>query len=129
MSEIRIPLARPMPGHNGEVRELVMREPTFNDFMDLGDPYQIAQSPEGSNFAIVDPEVVRGYFQRMLVEPKHPETPDQRLDQGRAGGAGGDPAFFPGRRRGQRTLADLADDLAFELDQGSRRSGNCPSRS
>ncbi len=73
MSEIRIPLTRPVPGHHGDVRELVLREPTFNDFMDLGDPYQIAQSPEGSNFAIVDPEVVRGYFERMLIEPKHPE--------------------------------------------------------
>ena len=67
---VTIPLAEPLLGHHGAIHKVVVREPTFEDYIDLGgDPYTVARSAEGAAFVVEDAEKVRAYVNRCIVEP------------------------------------------------------------
>ncbi|MGU3665805.1 hypothetical protein ACLBX9_16625 [Methylobacterium sp. A49B] len=67
---VRIPLPEPLPGHKGPITEVVIRRPTFSDYLDCGgEPYSIGQSEEGALFSIEKPETIKAYINALVVEP------------------------------------------------------------
>ncbi|MBR0871202.1 hypothetical protein JQ633_12595 [Bradyrhizobium tropiciagri] len=78
---ITIPLKKPLQSPSGEVSQIVLREPTFDEYLIHGDPYTIAASFAGGNpFMVENPEVIAVYIKVCLVEPKDPAI----LSQGKA---------------------------------------------
>lgn len=68
---VRIPLIEPIDGHDGPIREIVLREPTYDEYISCGgEPYTIGQSEEGALFSIEKPEVIWAYAQACIVTPK-----------------------------------------------------------
>lgn len=70
--QITIPLAKPLATHDGPLSRIVMREPTFDEYLAIGDPYIIAESPGGTRFIHENIENIRQYIGLCLVEPKDP---------------------------------------------------------
>jgi len=69
---VTIKLAKPLVTHNGPLSRIVLREPTFDEFLSFGDPYTVAGSAEGAPFIIENVEVIKQYLTVCLVEPKDP---------------------------------------------------------
>lgn len=68
-----IPLKKPIKGPNGlSIANVILREPTFDDVMSLGDPYMIAVTTSKVPFQVENTEVIRSYLELCLVEPKDP---------------------------------------------------------
>lgn len=68
---IVIPLSKPLRAHGGEsIKQIVLREPTFDEYLDVGDPYTFAASNEGTPFAVENADVIKRYIELCLVEPK-----------------------------------------------------------
>jgi hypothetical protein len=68
---IAIKLSKPLRAHGGEsINQIVLREPTFDEYLDVGDPYTVAASSNGTPFAVENPEVIKRYIAICLVEPK-----------------------------------------------------------
>ncbi|WP_027523345.1 hypothetical protein [Bradyrhizobium sp. Ec3.3] len=81
MSEAKtINLKKPLQSPEGEVKRIVLREPTFDEYLVHGDPYTIAASAGGSPFMVENAEVIATYIKVCLVEPKDPAI----LSQGKA---------------------------------------------
>jgi hypothetical protein len=59
-----IPLTEPLVGHNGPISEVVFREPTFADLMDLGDPVDIVRTSDGHFVRTVNWPAVGEYCTR-----------------------------------------------------------------
>ncbi|MCJ2108028.1 hypothetical protein MKK70_22160 [Methylobacterium sp. E-041] len=67
---VRIPLAEPVMGHGGPITHIVVREPTYDEYMTCGgEPYTIGQSEDGVLFTIEKPEVIAAYAEACIVEP------------------------------------------------------------
>lgn len=66
---VKIPVTPPLMGHSGPIDEVVLREPGFDDYLELGDPITIARAPDGSVFAVENAVVIRAYIERCLVAP------------------------------------------------------------
>lgn len=67
---VHIPLPEPLKGVDGTVREVVVRRPSFADYLAAGgEPYSIGQSEEGALFTIEKPDVIKAYFEALIVEP------------------------------------------------------------
>lgn len=64
-----IKLTKPLVGHDGPIHEVVLREPRFEEYRELGDPWLIAQTAEGQPYAVENAEVVRAYESLCLVSP------------------------------------------------------------
>lgn len=75
-----IKLKTPLKAPGGPVHEIVMREPTFDEYLTYGDPYTVAGSRDGTPFMVENAEVIGQYIRLCLVEPKDPAT----LAQGNA---------------------------------------------
>lgn len=60
----RVTLTRPVVTHEGDVRAIVLREPTYSDFFDLGDPTAWIFM-DGARLPQVDQAVVRRYVERL----------------------------------------------------------------
>lgn len=70
---VRIPLPEPVPGHAGPITAIVLRQPTYDEYTELGgEPYSIGESEGGALFTIEKPEVIWAYAQACMVEPKDP---------------------------------------------------------
>lgn len=69
-----ITLRTPLRAPEGFVSRIVLREPTFDEYLSLGDPYAIAFSAGGTPFEVESPDVIRRYIELCLVEPKDPAT-------------------------------------------------------
>jgi hypothetical protein len=70
---VTIPLSRHLKGPNGlVVKELVLREPDYDEIQDLGDPYMIAVTQSKIPFQVENTEVIKAYIARCIVEPKDP---------------------------------------------------------
>ncbi|GJD65175.1 phage tail assembly protein [Methylobacterium frigidaeris] len=70
MAEIRIPLSRPISAHGKDYTHLVLREPTYDDYVACGgEPYSIGQSEDGNVFTIEKPEVIWAYAATCIVSP------------------------------------------------------------
>lgn len=78
---VTIPLAKPLKAPNNElVKQVVLREPTFDEYLSFGDPFTIAQSTGGTPFVVENEEIIRKYIALCLVEPENPAI----LEQGNA---------------------------------------------
>lgn len=67
-NQVNVPLKRPFPGHDGQVTEIVLQEPTADDFFALGAPQTWVRAGEG--MALVDDEkVIRAYVVRCMLKP------------------------------------------------------------
>ena len=70
---VRIPLAEPVPSHNGPITQIVLREPTYDEYVSCGgEPYSIGESEGGALFTIEKPDVIWAYAEACMVEPKDP---------------------------------------------------------
>jgi hypothetical protein len=71
--QITIPLTKPIKGPNGlSISSVILREPDFDDVMELGDPYMIAVTQSKVPFQVENTEVIKAYLQRCLIEPQDP---------------------------------------------------------
>lgn len=77
---LTIKLKKPLISPEGEVRQVVLREPTFDEYLVHGDPYTIARSVTGIPFMVENAEAIAAYIKVCLVEPKDPAI----LHQGKA---------------------------------------------
>jgi hypothetical protein len=64
-----IDLSSPLPGHGELIRKVVLKEPTYADYMSLGDPFVIARNSDGSLFPVENGDVIRAYIDRCCVSP------------------------------------------------------------
>lgn len=70
---VTIALKTPIKGPNGvSITEVILREPTFDDVMVLGDPYMIAVTQSKVPFQVENTEVIRSYLELCLEQPKDP---------------------------------------------------------
>jgi hypothetical protein len=67
---IEIKLAKPIAGHGGAITKVVLREPTYDEYCQHGDPFIVALSP-GSKipFMVEDQAAMSAYADLLLVEP------------------------------------------------------------
>jgi hypothetical protein len=67
---VTVKLDKPIVGHGGVITKAVLREPTYAEYMEIGDPFLVGVSP-GSRipFIIEDPAVISKYCEVLLVEP------------------------------------------------------------
>jgi hypothetical protein len=67
---VEIKLAKPIVGHGGSITKVVLREPTFDEYLRFGDPFTVALSP-GSKipFMVEDHGAMAAYAELLLVEP------------------------------------------------------------
>ncbi len=69
----RISLPEPLIGHGDPIRELVFRDPSYDDYVTCGgEPYTIGQSEDGTLFQVEKPEVIWAYAKACLVQPNDP---------------------------------------------------------
>ena len=72
-----IELSKPLPGHNGEISRIELREPEFGDWIECGDihettvidPGGMARGEPGAARVAVRPEAVAKWFQRLSGVP------------------------------------------------------------
>ena len=70
---VRVLLTEPMPGHNGPINHVVLREPTYAEYVDCGgEPYSYGQSEEGVIYSTEKPDVIWAYVEACIVEPTSP---------------------------------------------------------
>ena len=69
---VKIPVKPALVGHSGPIVEVVLREPDFDTYLELGDPVTVARAPDGSIFTVENNVVIRTYIERCLVAPKDP---------------------------------------------------------
>jgi hypothetical protein len=67
---VSIPVDPPIVGHKGKITEIVVREPTFDEYLAFGDPYVYLPLKEGSWFRSDNTEVLAAYVGILVVEPK-----------------------------------------------------------
>lgn len=75
--KLTIELANPLRSPQGDVTKIILREPTFDEYLSFGDPYSVAYTESGVPFGVENPEVIRRYMFACLVEPKDPATLQQ----------------------------------------------------
>ena len=73
MKKTSIPLKTPLKSPNGDVFEIIIREPNVFECLELGDPFVVGASPTGSQLVIENPEVITAYVRRCLIEPQNPD--------------------------------------------------------
>src|SRR5690606_1066138 len=72
-----IELAKPLPGHHGEITRIELREPDFGDWIECGDlhettvidPAGMARGEPGAARVTLRPEAVAKWFQRLSGLP------------------------------------------------------------
>ena len=62
----RVKLSRIYAIHDKPVGELVLKEPTFDDYLELGEPVELHQGAGGARVVVVNHEAVRGYIERSV---------------------------------------------------------------
>ena len=61
----------PLEAHEGKkITQVVLREPTMEQYFQYGDPWTIALSENGVPFSIENGETISTYVKLCLVEPK-----------------------------------------------------------
>lgn len=66
---ITIPVDPPLTGHNGPIKQVVIREPRFSEYRELGDPFIIASSTDGNPYVVEKSEVLQQYEELLITEP------------------------------------------------------------
>lgn len=59
-----IPLEVPITGHNGPIARIHMRAPTFNDFIEIGDPTMLIVAPHAA-VPHDDLDIIKKYILRL----------------------------------------------------------------
>ena len=54
-----IKLRRPLLSPEGPVSQIVIREPTFDEYLSFGDPYSIAYTDSGTPFGVENVENIK----------------------------------------------------------------------
>lgn len=66
----RIPLPVPVTEHGKTHTHIVMREPTYDEYVSCGgEPYTVGQSEEGILFSVEKTDVIWAYASACIVEP------------------------------------------------------------
>jgi hypothetical protein len=74
--QVEIPLhpKKPIKGPNDTLyTKIILREPTFDEFLVHGDPATVAQAAGGTPFLVDNEEVIRAYIALCIVEPPDPQ--------------------------------------------------------
>ena len=67
---VRIPLPEPIAEHGKTHTHIILREPTYDEYVSCGgEPYTIGQSEDGILFTVEKPEVIWAYASACVVEP------------------------------------------------------------
>jgi hypothetical protein len=67
---VKVELAKPIVAHGGAVSHVVLREPTVAEYLEIGDPFLVALSPEGKvPFIVEDKAALASYVKLLVVEP------------------------------------------------------------
>ena len=69
---ITITLATPLATQAGPIKQIILREPSFDEYLEFGDPYVVAGTKEGTPFGVENVEVIKKYLTICLIEPKDP---------------------------------------------------------
>jgi hypothetical protein len=72
-----IKLDKPIKAHGGPCKAIVLREPLYEDYLNIGDVYSVAQTVGGQVFAVDNMPNIRQYIETCLVEPKDPALLNQ----------------------------------------------------
>lgn len=67
---VRIPLDKPLKGHHGSIDHVIVREPSYDEYLLHGDPYVYLPLKEGGWFRSDSTEVLAAYVGILVVEPK-----------------------------------------------------------
>lgn len=63
----------PLKGHGKLISEVVVRPPTFDEYLEYGDPFLWAPSPAGKvPYILPDNGAIAAYTRCMVIEPKDP---------------------------------------------------------
>lgn len=68
MAEKIIPLTRQYEAHGEVFRSVVIREPRWEDYLALGEPYEM-QRAAGQDVVIENTETIAAYVKRCIVSP------------------------------------------------------------
>ena len=74
---IKIPLDTPIVWHKETYSEVILREPSFNDIMELGNLSTLAVTEDGTRIVVENVGTYREYLDRCLVEPKNAAALEQ----------------------------------------------------
>ncbi|MGD0333920.1 MAG: hypothetical protein ABSA90_11785 [Xanthobacteraceae bacterium] len=66
---IEVALSEPITGHGGAVAKVILKVPRAGDYFTLGEPIAYARKGDGTMFAVENIDVVKGYIDRLLVQP------------------------------------------------------------
>jgi hypothetical protein len=67
--EKTITLTSPFPGHGGTATTVKLREPKARDYLELGEPRSVMQSPDGAAVFVDNDLMIKAYVERCIVEP------------------------------------------------------------
>jgi len=127
LERITIKLAKPLVGHDGPIKQIVLREPTFDEYLQYGDPYVVAGASDGTPFGVENMDVIRKYISVCLVEPKD----DALLSQASARVARQVKekilSFFP--PDGASEPNSNAEDATSQTNLSSEAAGSAPAKS
>lgn len=70
--QVRIPVPGSLVTHQGVVSEVVLQEPSYEDYLELGEITSWGKAPDGTLFTVENGEVLRAYIGKCLVQPKDP---------------------------------------------------------
>ncbi|HLO63156.1 MAG TPA: phage tail assembly protein [Azonexus sp.] len=83
-SDITIPLSKPLKAHGEEISQIVLREPTSEDIIELGEPRLYIPSQDGVNTGIeIRMPVVARYIMRLGSIPMNSVKALPRADLSR----------------------------------------------
>lgn len=78
---VTVALSRPIKVHGDtgivEIKEVVLKEPNFDDYMSIGDPWTVAGTRDGNAFGVENIDVIKQYLAVCLVTPKDPAALEQ----------------------------------------------------
>ena len=69
---VSIPVAGGLIGHGAAIQNVVLREPTYAEYLEFGEPTQIVFLGEGRYIVNELPTVIQEYVKVCLIEPKQP---------------------------------------------------------
>lgn len=69
---VTVKLTTPISVDGKPVAEIILKEPGFDLYLQLGDPYTTARSREGTLFMVPRDEIIRDYVEKCLVSPDNP---------------------------------------------------------
>lgn len=66
MKETTITLIEPIKGHEGPITALTVREPTYREYFEIGDPQIIAKNPDDTIYAVDNDKALQAYADKCI---------------------------------------------------------------